>query len=77
MLHHAALAHLLQVANLRQRLVKIIADFRTHMSLQQGCNTCLRHDCIVLANRLYRWVGGGGGAAGRGGGRWGQCWVVG
>jgi hypothetical protein len=28
------------------------------MSLQQGCNTILRHDCIVLANRLYRWVGG-------------------
>jgi hypothetical protein len=24
------------------------------MSLQQGCNTILRHDCVVLANRLYR-----------------------
>ena len=24
------------------------------MCLQQGCNTILRHDCVVLANRLYR-----------------------
>lgn len=24
------------------------------MSLQQGCNTILRHDCVVLANRLHR-----------------------
>ncbi|EFN59982.1 hypothetical protein CHLNCDRAFT_133107 [Chlorella variabilis] len=52
----------LHVDNLRGRLVKIITDFRTQaggggggvgsMSLQQGCNTILRHDCVVLANRL-------------------------
>ncbi|KAI3429426.1 hypothetical protein D9Q98_005520 [Chlorella vulgaris] len=46
-------AHL-RVDNLRGRLVKIITDFRTQMSLQQGCNTILRHDCVVLSNRLYR-----------------------
>ncbi|KAL4447636.1 hypothetical protein ABPG75_004855 [Micractinium tetrahymenae] len=44
----------MKVDNLRGRLVKIIADFRTQMCLQQGCNTILRHDCVVLANRLYR-----------------------
>lgn len=44
----------MQVENLRGRLVKIITDFRTQMCLQQGCNTILRHDCVVLANRLYR-----------------------
>ncbi|PSC74814.1 vacuolar sorting-associated 41-like protein [Micractinium conductrix] len=44
----------MQVENLRGRLVKIITDFRTQMCLQEGCNTILRHDCLVLANRLYR-----------------------
>ncbi len=29
---------------------------RVQMCLQQGCNTILRHDCVVLANRLYRWA---------------------
>lgn len=43
-----------QVEDLRGRLVRIIGDFRTHMSLQQGCNAILAHDCAVLANRLYR-----------------------
>ena len=29
--------------------VRIIAEFRTQTSLSEGCNTILRHDCIVLA----------------------------
>ncbi|GAB4813866.1 hypothetical protein N2152v2_000912, partial [Parachlorella kessleri] len=46
----------LQIPRLRSRLVKIIADFRTAMSLQQGCHAILRTDCIGLANRLYRFL---------------------
>ncbi|KAK9800354.1 hypothetical protein WJX73_009236 [Symbiochloris irregularis] len=38
---------------LRDRLVSIIADFRTQTSLREGCNTILAHDCVSLAQRLY------------------------
>ena len=31
------------------------------MSLQQGCNAILRHDCIALSDKLYKWVLGRGG----------------
>ena len=34
---------------LRDRLVRIIAEFRTQTSLSEGCNVILRHDCLVLA----------------------------
>ena len=39
----------LEIPNLRDRLVHIIADFRTQTSLREGCNTILHHDCLVLA----------------------------
>jgi hypothetical protein len=37
------------IPRLRDRLVNIIADFRTQTQLRQGCNTILCHDCIALA----------------------------
>lgn len=42
----------LEIPNLRDRLVHIIADFRTQTSLREGCNTILNHDCLVLAQVL-------------------------
>ena len=39
----------LQIPDLRDRLVHIIADFRTQTSLREGCNRILHHDCLVLA----------------------------
>ncbi|BDA42740.1 Vacuolar protein sorting-associated protein 41 homolog [Coccomyxa sp. Obi] len=43
----------LEIPRLRDRLVHIIADFRTQTSLREGCNTILHHDCLSLAQRLY------------------------
>lgn len=42
----------LRIPNLRDRLVHIIADFRTQTSLREGCNTILHHDCLALAQVL-------------------------
>ena len=39
----------LAIPRLRDRLVGIIADFRTQTSLREGCNTILAHDCVSLA----------------------------
>ncbi len=39
----------LQIPRLRDRLVHIIADFRTQTSLREGCNAILAHDCRHLA----------------------------
>lgn len=39
----------LAIPRLRDRLVHIIADFRTQTSLREGCNTILHHDCLHLA----------------------------
>ena len=39
----------MSVEGLRDRLVHIIADFRTQTSLRQGCNTILHTDCLLLA----------------------------
>lgn len=39
----------MRIPALRDRLVRIIAEFRTQTSLSEGCNTILRHDCVVLA----------------------------
>lgn len=39
----------LEIPRLRDRLVHIIADFRTQTSLREGCNTILHHDCLSLA----------------------------
>ena len=39
----------MSVEGLRDRLVHIIADFRTQTSLREGCNTILHTDCLLLA----------------------------
>ncbi len=39
----------LAIPRLRDRLVHIIADFRTQTSLRQGCAAILEHDCLALA----------------------------
>lgn len=41
--------HGVAVEGLRDRLVHIIADFRTQTSLREGCNTILHTDCLLLA----------------------------
>ncbi|CAD7699980.1 unnamed protein product [Ostreobium quekettii] len=43
----------MEIANLRNRLVRIISDFRTQTSLQEGCSHLLRSDCVRLATRMY------------------------
>lgn len=48
--------HGVAVEGLRDRLVHIIADFRTQTSLREGCNTILHTDCLLLAQRLYHEV---------------------
>ena len=45
------------IARLRDRIVQIVADFRTQTSLREGCNTILHTDCVLLAQ-----VGGMGNA---------------
>ena len=42
----------LEIPRLRDRLVHIIADFRTQTSLREGCNAILHHDCLHLAQVL-------------------------
>jgi hypothetical protein len=44
----------LAIPRLRDRLVRIIADFRTQTSLRQGCAAILEHDCLALAQVRYR-----------------------
>ena len=41
--------HGVSIEGLRDRLVHIIADFRTQTSLREGCNTILHTDCLLLA----------------------------
>lgn len=48
----------LAIPRLRDRLVRIIADFRTQASLRQGCAAILEHDCLALAQARARlWLG--------------------
>eukprot|EP00003_Mantamonas_plastica_P008957 TRINITY_DN1809_c0_g2_i1.p1 TRINITY_DN1809_c0_g2~~TRINITY_DN1809_c0_g2_i1.p1 ORF type:complete len:753 (+),score=264.63 TRINITY_DN1809_c0_g2_i1:263-2521(+) len=42
------------IPNLRNKLVKIIADYHLQMSLREGCNDVLKHDCVNLSRRLNR-----------------------
>ena len=52
------------IPRLRDRLVHIIADFRTQTSLREGCNAILHHDCLHLAQAsvakryIYAYKGG-------------------
>ena len=41
--------HGVSIQGLRDRLVHIIADFRTQTSLREGCNNILHTDCLLLA----------------------------
>lgn len=39
----------MHILGLRDRLVRIITDFRMQTSLRESCNTILHHDCVLLA----------------------------
>ncbi|KAL3690864.1 hypothetical protein R1sor_004515 [Riccia sorocarpa] len=43
----------LPIPRLRDRLVKIITDYRTETSLRRGCNEILKADCVDLLVRYY------------------------
>ncbi|MCO5579749.1 hypothetical protein L7F22_033609 [Adiantum nelumboides] len=41
----------MQIPRLRDRLVKIVTDYRTETSLRNGCNNILKADCVNLSVR--------------------------
>ena len=43
----------MSIPQLRDRLIKIITDFRTQTSLIEGCNNILRSDKAALSDKLY------------------------
>ncbi|KAI9080167.1 hypothetical protein K1719_037845 [Acacia pycnantha] len=44
----------MEIPRLRDRLVKIITDYRTEMSLRHGCNDILKADCVNLLIKYYK-----------------------
>ncbi|KAL3620142.1 Vacuolar protein sorting-associated protein 41 [Castilleja foliolosa] len=44
----------LEIPRLRDRLVKIITDYRTETSLRHGCNDILKADCVNLLIKYYK-----------------------
>ncbi|KAL1558191.1 Vacuolar protein sorting-associated protein 41 [Salvia divinorum] len=44
----------LEIPRLRDRLVKIITDYRTETSLRHGCNDILKADCVNLLIKCYK-----------------------
>ncbi|XP_057480493.1 vacuolar protein sorting-associated protein 41 homolog [Actinidia eriantha] len=44
----------LEIPRLRDRLVKIITDYRTETSLRHGCNDILKTDCVNLLIKYYK-----------------------
>ncbi len=44
----------IKIERLRDRLVRVITDFKATVSLQSGCNAVLRTDCLELGDKLYR-----------------------
>ncbi|KAK1320882.1 hypothetical protein QJS10_CPA03g02564 [Acorus calamus] len=44
----------LQIPRLRDRLIRIITDYRTETSLRQGCNDILKADCVNLLLKYYK-----------------------
>lgn len=44
------------IPGLRDHLVRIISEYRTQTSLAEGCHVILHHDCVTLAQRVYREV---------------------
>uniref|UniRef100_A0A0D9XYG1 Vacuolar protein sorting-associated protein 41 homolog n=2 Tax=Leersia perrieri TaxID=77586 RepID=A0A0D9XYG1_9ORYZ len=43
----------LEIPRLRDRLVKIVTDYRTETSLRHGCNDILKADCVNLLVKYY------------------------
>ncbi|XP_073102739.1 vacuolar protein sorting-associated protein 41 homolog isoform X3 [Elaeis guineensis] len=43
-----------EIPRLRDRLVKIITDYRTETSLRHGCNVILKADCVNLLIKYYK-----------------------
>ncbi|XP_060169690.1 vacuolar protein sorting-associated protein 41 homolog isoform X1 [Lycium barbarum] len=44
----------LEIPRLRDRLVKIVTDYRTETSLRHGCNAILKADCVNLLVKYYK-----------------------
>ncbi|CAL0324194.1 unnamed protein product [Lupinus luteus] len=44
----------MEIPRLRDRLVKIITDYRTETSLRHGCNDILKTDCVNLLIKYYK-----------------------
>jgi len=44
----------LQIPRLRDRLVRIITDYRTETSLRHGCNDILKADCVNLLVKYFK-----------------------
>ncbi|KAH1220626.1 Vacuolar protein sorting-associated protein 41 [Glycine max] len=44
----------LEIPRLRDRLVKIITDYRTETSLRHGCNDIIKADCVNLLIKYYK-----------------------
>ncbi|ONK76774.1 uncharacterized protein A4U43_C03F31990, partial [Asparagus officinalis] len=44
----------LRIPRLRDRLVKIITDYRTETSLRHGCNDILKADCVNLLIKYFK-----------------------
>ncbi|XP_055830070.1 vacuolar protein sorting-associated protein 41 homolog [Solanum dulcamara] len=44
----------LEIPRLRDRLVKIVTDYRTETSLRHGCNDILKADCMNLLVKYYK-----------------------
>jgi len=43
----------IKIERLRDRLIRVITDFKATVSLQSGCNAVLKADCLKLGDRLY------------------------
>ena len=43
----------MRIEGLRDRLVRVVGEFRAALSLQSGCNAVLRADWLELGDRLY------------------------
>lgn len=44
----------MEIINLKDKLVKIISDFRVQVALSEGCTNVLRADCVALMQQLVR-----------------------
>jgi len=49
----------MEIEGLRNRLVRIIADYRLQTELREGCNNVLKRDCVTLLDKLRRGASSG------------------